>query len=181
MRAVRADVVTRTPVRHHPSVSERGTSMAGKLKLDPKKLAVDHGEKLAFGVIVVLVLLALVSTNWVPYEKEPEEITTKVAQAKSKLDQSDWPAAEQSKYQLPPEKQPREVVVARLETPVLVTPLYAPSQKMTKPLNELDNPLQEPEWNAVRHMYVTQARVFVQEQTEPEDLAKTSEAEGGST
>jgi hypothetical protein len=155
--------------------------MAGKLKLDPKKLAVDHGEKLAFGVIVVLVLLALVSTNWVPYEKEPEEITTKVAEAQSKLGQSGWPQEEQTKYQLTPEKQPREVVVAQLETPVLVTPLFAPSQKMTKPLNELDNPLQEPELNPVKHMYVTQARVFVHERTEPEELANAGEGDEGTS
>ncbi len=155
--------------------------MAGKLKLDPKRLAVDHGEKLAFGVIVVLVLLALVSTNWVPYEKEPEEITEKVAQAQTRLDQSGWPEEEKSKYLLSADKQPREIVVARLETPVLVTPAYAPSQKMTKPLNELDNPLQEPELIPVKDVFATTARVYVQERPDPAELAANSTTEEGAS
>jgi hypothetical protein len=155
--------------------------MAGKLKLDPKRLAVDHGEKFAFAAIVVLVLVGLVSTNWLPYDKEPEDITSKVTQAQVLLDQSDWPAEEKSRYALSPEKQPHEVVLAGLETPVLVTPQYAPSQKMTKPLNELDNPLQEPELTPVKHMIASTARVFVHERAEPTEPAAGASTEDGTS
>jgi hypothetical protein len=153
--------------------------MAGKLKgFDPKKLAVDHGEKIAFGVIVLLVLAALVTTNWMPYPKAPEDITRKVDEAQSKLAQGTWPQDEQQKFVLTEEREPEQVIDAGLHRRIEVA-AYTPSQRMAKPLHDLDNPLQEPVLIPVRKMIATQARVFVEERPDPTELASATEGTPG--
>lgn len=57
--------------------------MAGKLKgLDPKQFFIDHGEKVGLGVIALLVLYALGTANWVPYDGNPRDIIAAANTAK---------------------------------------------------------------------------------------------------
>lgn len=60
--------------------------MAGKGGAGIKGLFIDHGEKFAFGVVVLLVLFALATANWVPYGGDPYEIKQKAEQAKVDFD-----------------------------------------------------------------------------------------------
>ena len=72
-----------------------------KLKnIDFKALFINHGEKFGMGLIVLFVLLALSSTSWSRYAKTPDELKTKVAEAKNRITspQNVWPQAKSEQF-----------------------------------------------------------------------------------
>ncbi len=145
---------------------------------DLKKLAIDHGEKAGFGLVVAVVLAALFFTNWVPYKKQPKEITDKVTTAKGILDQAGWPDEERQKFELAAGDEPDQVVFARLNRPITVAPNYLPSERLSRNPYSTEQPLQEPVWEAVVDMIATGGRVFVElppEVTPPETVADASD------
>lgn len=144
-------------------------------KMNPKQLAVDHGEKIAFGLIVVLVLLALVGTNWSPYEKSPVDITSKVADAESKILVTTWPEEEQQEFVLDESEQPARVVDAGINDRILVAPAYMASQTLTKDKSARDDPLQEPELQPVVDMIASTARVLIELAPDPEEMLASAE------
>lgn len=146
-------------------------------KVNPKQLAIDHGEKLAFGLIVVLVLLALAGTNWSPYDKSPEDITTKVADAESKITVTTWPEEEQQTFVLDEAEQPARVVDAGINDRILVAPAYMASQNLTKNKEARDDPLQEPEFQPVVDMIASSARVLIELPPDPADMLASADGE----
>ncbi len=60
-------------------------------KFNFKAFFVDHGEKIGFGVGLLLVLFVLTGSDWFPYAKAPEEIIVKAEQAKRTIDGNTWP------------------------------------------------------------------------------------------
>lgn len=151
--------------------------MAGKIKADPKQLLVNHGEKIGFGIVLILVVLGLVGTDWVPYERNPGEITEKVEAAETALASANWQqdeqlADERAKYQLEEADRPENVVLASLSRDIQVTP-FRPSQRLTKTIVDVDRPLTEPNFLPVEQMIASAARVYLE--LPPEDLAATGE------
>jgi hypothetical protein len=144
--------------------------MAMKLKgSDLKQLAINHGEKGGFGLVVAIVLAALFFTNWMPYKKQPSEITDKVVAAKGILDKSGWPEEERKAFELSAADEPDQVVFARLDRAITVAPNYEPSERLTRNPYSTEEPLQEPVWETVEEMIATGGRVFVE--LPPEDPA----------
>ncbi|MDZ4685064.1 MAG: hypothetical protein SH850_08230, partial [Planctomycetaceae bacterium] len=75
--------------------------LMGALKgLNFKELLLNHGEKLGFGLALLLVLLSLAGTEWSRYAKTPQEIIGAVKEAKTKIEASVWPAEKQSTFGL---------------------------------------------------------------------------------
>ena len=73
---------------------------AGKLKnIDFKGFFVDHGEKVALGVIALIGLMSLLGTRWAGFsEIEPEQLKQKVDQTRSSVVASEWPEQERETY-----------------------------------------------------------------------------------
>lgn len=146
-------------------------------KVNAKQLAIDHGEKAAFGLIIVLVLLALVGTNWSPYDKSPEDITTKVADAEAKIGVTTWPAEEQETFALSEAEQPARVVDAGINDRILVAPAFMPSQTLVKNKDARDDPLQVPEFQPVVDMIASSARVLIELPPEPDQMLASADGE----
>ena len=144
-------------------------------KVNPKQLAVDHGEKMAFGLIVVLVLLALVGTNWAPYEKSPADITSKVADAESRIAVTTWPEEEQQAFVLDESRQPARIVDAGINDRFSVAPAFLASQALTKDKEARDDPLQEPTFLPVVDLIASQARVLIELAPEPAEMLASAE------
>jgi hypothetical protein len=58
--------------------------MAGKF--NAKQFFVNHGEKLGLGVVVLVVLYALGTANWVPYKGDPQKIVDEAKRAQADYD-----------------------------------------------------------------------------------------------
>ncbi len=72
-----------------------------KLKnIDFKALFINHGEKFAFVLIVLIVLGALSSTSWSRFESTPEELKTKITAAKDRITSpaNKWPQAKADQF-----------------------------------------------------------------------------------
>jgi hypothetical protein len=67
---------------------------------NPKEFFLNHGEKIGFGVALLLVLVALGRTEWSPYSKTPQQIISKVQQARSAIEASVWPPEKQMAFAL---------------------------------------------------------------------------------
>ncbi|MEX0718807.1 MAG: hypothetical protein WD066_19600 [Planctomycetaceae bacterium] len=65
---------------------------------DFKRLAIDHGEKIGFGVVVVIVLLVILGTQWSSYGENPQDLSGQVAQARQAVENTDWPKEERLEY-----------------------------------------------------------------------------------
>ena len=67
-----------------------------KLKsIDFKALFMNHGEKIGLVMIVLFVLLALSGTSWSRYGKSPDDLKTKITEAKNRIESpaNVWPQA----------------------------------------------------------------------------------------
>lgn len=56
-----------------------------------KSFFLNHGEKLGFGLIIVMTLYVLWGTRWSPYDKNPEDLLTAAKDAEAKIIASEWP------------------------------------------------------------------------------------------
>lgn len=60
-------------------------------KFNFKAIFADHGEKLGFGFILLLVLGVIGTSEWFPYDKDPSEIITKADNVKQQIESNVWP------------------------------------------------------------------------------------------
>lgn len=156
--------------------------MAGKLKgFDAKQAMIQHGEKFAFGVVVVIVLTALGMTKWTPIDLAPEDITKKVNEASQKLEELPWPEDKKQEFVLDDSNRPEQVIDNRLFSRILVTPDYYTAEAMYKDNIDRDNPLEEPEFIKVKDMVATSARVLIELRPDPVAAADEEEEEEDET
>lgn len=139
-----------------------------------KRLFVDHGEKMAFAGILVMVVLALAGTSWIPYDKQPSQFTENIETAEKTIEVTSWPEADREKFKLQEESLPARIVDQGINDRIQVTPLYLHSQSQLKDKDARDDPLQEPEFLPVVAMLATDARVNIKlapkfEETTEED------------
>jgi hypothetical protein len=67
---------------------------------DFKAFFVDHAEKIAFGLGVLITLLALAGTDWARYGKSPEEIISKLTKARTEVQSGTWPEGKRAEFAL---------------------------------------------------------------------------------
>jgi hypothetical protein len=135
-----------------------------------KQVFVDHGEKMAFAGILVMVVLALASTNWVPYGKQPSEFTENIEKAEKTIAVTAWPETDRETFQLQEESLPARIVDMGINDRIPVTPRYLHSQTQLKDKDARDDPLQEPEFLPVVELMATDAKVNIRQAPKEEDL-----------
>lgn len=130
-----------------------------KLKnINFKALFVDHGEKFGFGLIAVLVLLALGSTSWSRYEKTPEELKRKVDDARARITSPSnvWPQAKADAFKVVDfNDRARQVFTSMdISKHEYSTPLYHPLYRK----REL---AREPEYLPVQYLIASAGRAIL--------------------
>lgn len=129
-------------------------------KLNIKKLAVDHAEKMVSGVLLLLVVMALGWTRWTRYSGTPREITDKVADGKRALKSSVWPEEEMQKYTISKEDAPANLVNDRLRKEYSPSLVEVSTKMMTDPWGG-NQPVTEPTLTAPQDLIASSARVFI--------------------
>jgi len=127
-------------------------SVAQLKAIDYKQFAIDHGEKLVMVLVGVLVLLALLLTNWAPYPKDPSELMVKVEDGRTRLTISKWPTDKRQSFRTTPENDIRARVYTML-SPLAVTPFQYTEGPLFRPLIPPKEPIDEPRWLAVEDLY----------------------------
>lgn len=75
------------------------SKFASKFKgQDFKRLAVEHGEKVGFALILLIVIGAFASTQWGRYTEDPGTLSSNAASARQRIQSTDWPDEEKDKY-----------------------------------------------------------------------------------
>lgn len=133
-------------------------SVASLKGADYKQMLIDHGEKLVFGLIALIVLVAMIRTNWAPYSaKTPQEIEDKVQSAQSTIRNSSWPVEEQQKFKLTENIADK---VGELVSPVEVA-RYEWVGEMVSPLYKRSEPIKEPRFLPLEEPLATEGRVIL--------------------
>jgi hypothetical protein len=162
--------------------------MAAKLKLkgiDFKKLAINHGEKAAVGIVAILVVLSLLGTKWIPYGHVPREITESVAKAKQNIAGRTWPDDEKQKFLVPPEESVEELVANNIHRRVDVSPfefelpfrfgLYETTKPITEPVIQPVADLIADPWRIVMDAQPLPPETLLEEETPDESSTEEME------
>lgn len=112
-----------------------------------------HPEYVGCATVAVLIGLALVQTDWVPYARQPGEIMDRVLGAQTGLDQAVWPESERERFVY---GDVAAVIDARIPRERYVT-----SGLFTTHLGRVLR-LQEPELEPVRHLVAARGRVLLE-------------------
>jgi len=141
--------------------------------LNPKEILMQHGEKMAFGLIVIATLFVLKSTRWSPYQKAPQELVKLSKEADQKIDQSQWP--EEKRQELMPEKD----IIARSAAmrEGINTADFAFSTPMYTPIYPKSEPIKEPDFLTVEDAVATAGEVLIQLPPEVEESEEVADAD----
>jgi len=155
-------------------------NLTAKLKgLDYKQLALQHGEKAGFGLVVLIVLLALWSTQWTGIDKKPLELENAAQASAKNLTQSDWP--EEKRKEFGPSDYLQRAM-AMLQPRSGNEYLYATA--MYHPLYPMKEPIREPDFRPVENLMAQTGRVIIKKrppgfgnlaQADPLDVADPAE------
>ncbi|MDB5340608.1 MAG: hypothetical protein JWN70_6227 [Planctomycetaceae bacterium] len=153
--------------------------LMAKLKGMPiKSILMTHGEKFVFGTVGLMVLLALVSTTWGGYQKQPDELLTKATAAGTALHTGAWPEERQgalkpSTYQAMATSMFDELNMVDSMSP------FSYDKPMSFPIYAREEPDGEPEWPSAPQDLIADASVMVLGVNPPlpteEELAKLQE------
>ena len=141
---------------------------------DFKAMFIDHGEKIALGLIGLLALLALsVGTDWAAdLPGTPEEMETKAVNTRSRMQNSTWAADERRKFE--------EVPDIRQQSQTLSQPVdssrYAYTAGITWPIVQPREKTKEPKWERPRDLIADFDRIIVWAKTSTEILPGDDEA-----
>ena len=117
-----------------------------------KALAIDHGEKIAFGLFALIVLIVLAKTSWARYPKTPDELKLSAENARNKITapENSWPKAEEESYKIVDFSEKSRLLFAPLAP--LVAGRYDFSTPLYHPLYRKDEPKREPIYEAVLYL-----------------------------
>lgn len=121
-------------------------SLSGLKNIDWKQFAVNHGEKIALGVVGLLVLFIVTAgTRWSTFqEKKPQEIKDKVVSEDQTLMAATWPDSEMIAY---PKAYDIGELVHQRQGPIDVRPyVFLPGHQMKGPLHRQQKKIEEPEY-----------------------------------
>lgn len=142
-----------------------------------KALFVDHGEKIGFGVMGLVVLLIMSGSRWMPIEGTPQDILSKVEEGRKKISANNWTPDKGEQYALVDFVQE----VSRLRQPPNVQQ-FEFSTSMFSPLYRKQELAKEPELLPVESLIATADRVILGKSPAPvggEGLAADGAMPGG--
>lgn len=119
-----------------------------------------HGEKIAVGVAVLLVVAAGLQTDWAPYSRSPAEILERVAATEEQLARTNWPDSERTAFLFDGRRDPRLQVEESIERRIPAA-RYALSQRMQQRPGPGDRPLEEPVYFPVESVIAEDGRVLL--------------------
>ncbi len=126
-----------------------------------KALAIDHVEKVVFGILALVALLAILGTQWTPYQGTPREITEKVSKGRQVWKTNVWPEEEQKEFVITQESAPANLVYDRIYRELSPASVEM-SGRMVVDIRGRDEPVREPELVAVQNPIVSSGRVFLE-------------------
>ncbi|MBL8850886.1 MAG: hypothetical protein JNG89_14505 [Planctomycetaceae bacterium] len=119
-----------------------------------------RGEWLAVGFAALAIGHAILATHWVPWSKQPQDLTSRVESARKELAKHVWPESERSRFQFGKEVSVAEIVQHALHEPLALSGVAA-SQKPYHKLGADKPPLVEPVLNPVLEFVATSERVLL--------------------
>lgn len=126
--------------------------------IDYRQLALDHGEKAVLGLVGLFGLWAVLSSNWVPEKRAPEELKSVVNSSQTQLNNTTWPEEEQQKFTAAIDVRQE---VQRMLQPVNIARFeYSEPSEMDWPLYRREDPIKEPQWIALRNLKSTPVRTI---------------------
>ncbi|MDA0832855.1 MAG: hypothetical protein O2955_06680 [Planctomycetota bacterium] len=141
-------------------------NLTAKLKnMDYKQFAIDHLEKMVFGLFAFIVLLSLVGTRWSGFAKEPMELQQLTDNAKRQILSSTWPEEKKKSFEV------GSNIVEQVETLVTgvdVGKWVYGNEGPSWPLIKKKVPITEPEWMLVQDLAATSGTFILSERL-PED------------
>ncbi|WP_437204275.1 hypothetical protein [Planctomicrobium sp. SH664] len=137
-------------------------------KIDFKQAALDHVEKVVFGIIVLVVLMGLWGTQWKPYAGTPRQIEDAVNTGRKTLLTNKWPEEEQQQFTVTGAAVPRNIVHERLWSSINPAD-YELSTKLVADVLGGNEPIREPDRNAPQDPIATAGRAYLQ-QVDPASL-----------
>ena len=146
-------------------------------KVDFKKAAINHVEKVVFGIVMLVVLIGLAGAKWSPYKGTPEEIVNKVKTGKRNLVGHQWPEEEKSQFPLVK----TDVKVNRaLYASIDPRPLESSIEPVVDPRGG-NEPVREPVLKAPEELIASAARVFLHLAGTDEETSLDEESEDATT
>lgn len=144
-----------------------------KLKnIDFKALFINHGEKFAFALIGVIVVLALSGTSWSRYPDTPDALKTKITAAKERITSpsNNWPVAKSEEFATVDFNSQARDVFMGLETAKyeFTTPLFWP-------LYRKKEKAREPEFSAPQYLIAEAGEAVLGISSQPEMTAMTED------
>ena len=134
-------------------------NLIAKLKnVDYKRVALEHGEKIGFGVVALIVVIALAGTTWFGYAKTPKEMEDKAASSARNLVASDWPEEKRKEFAPSTYLAQAKLIVTGITGPDRLS--Y--SGPFWSPLYPLKQPIEEPRIPPVEHPIADAGRVIVE-------------------
>ena len=73
-------------------------SAASLKNIDYKQAAIDHGEKVFIAFLGLFVLFALATTNWIPYQRTPQQLSILAEKSDEAVSNSQWPDQQRDKF-----------------------------------------------------------------------------------
>lgn len=126
--------------------------LLAKLKgLPIKSILIAQGEKFVLGAVGLLVLLALISTTWGGYQKQPEELLTKATAAGTALHTGGWPEEKQAAFKPSTYQMTAQSMFEELNQVDAPSP-FSYDKPMSFPIYAREEPRGEPEWPSVQDL-----------------------------
>ncbi|HEV8068396.1 MAG TPA: hypothetical protein VGP76_11720 [Planctomycetaceae bacterium] len=117
--------------------------------LDYKQLGIDHGEKLAIGIVGLLLLFVLWSTRWAkPIAESPTELIEEAKSTDEKIKKQAWPEADAKALKTGTDLRGRATA---LLTPLELNPWVLPIA-LNKPYHPDRTLITKPKWLAVKNL-----------------------------
>lgn len=145
-------------------------------KPNVKELMINHGEKIAFGVFALIVVVVLAQTSWARFPKSPDELKQKAdeAQNKYKSPNNVWPKDKEESF---------KVVDFSAKANQLFAPVsfsrYEFTPPLFHPLYRKNEPRREPSYEPVMYLTAKPGLAAISVASAP--LESTEEMEGPST
>lgn len=121
-----------------------------------KKLAIEHGEKIGLGVVLLTCLLVLILGRWRGYSHTPDELNSLATSTANNINQTDWPEKHRTDYAPVDYIKKAEDLLTALDVQ-----RYSYTTPMSPPVYRKSEPIKEPQWEPVLYLLADQSRAIL--------------------